>query len=193
MSKINSIEDLNKLMTESVKRLSPRLELGKDSDVTDILVCGGTGCKSSGCKKLVDTLNRKIEETNSQDKVNVVVTGCVGFCEQGPLMKVTPDDTFYVKLEEKDVEEIFDEHILKGNIVERALFKSPQTGNYIKTQSDMAFYKNQTRIALNGCGTVDPEKIEDYIGINGYQALYKVINEMNSDQVIDTLIESGFR
>ncbi len=190
MSKVCSIEELNGLREQYNTRLIPRL-LHTEDGIKDIVVCGGSGCKSAGCMKIADRFKEKITEKGLDDSFNIVIAGCAGFCEQGPIAKIAHDDTFYVKLTEELVDEIIEEHIVGGKIVEKALFKDPMTDKYIIKRDDIPFYKNQFRYALHSCGTIDPFDINEYIGIDGYQALAKSLVKMSTDEVIEEVTISG--
>ncbi len=193
MGKIKSLSDLELLKNEAIKRMGVRATCGVKADRKQLIVCGGTGCKSGGCRKVVDTMEAKIKEHNLEDKVELVVVGCVGFCEQGPIVKTPCDDAFYVKVSVSDAEEIFEEHLLKGNVVERCLYKDPITRTPIRKQEDMPFYAQQTKVVLDGCGDIDPKKIEDYFAIGGYEALVKAVTTMEKDEVIYELKKSNLR
>ncbi len=159
-----------------------------------VLVCGGTGCTSSGSQQIMDTLKSEIEKNGLAEEVSVVQTGCHGLCALGPIMIIYPDATFYSMVKVEDIPEIVSEHLLKGRVVTRLLYKetvSP-TGK-IKALVDTDFYKKQHRIALRNCGIINPEVIEEYIGTGGYEALGKVLTEMTPDEVIKLLLDSGLR
>ena len=159
-----------------------------------VLVCGGTGCTSSGSPQIMEALKAEIERQGLSDEVAVVETGCHGLCALGPIMIVYPDAPFYSMVQPGDVPEIVSEHLLKGRPVTRLLYQetvSPSGG--IKALSDTDFYKKQHRIALRNCGVINPENIEEYIGTGGYQALGKVLTEMTPDDVIQTLLDAGLR
>ena len=159
-----------------------------------VLVCGGTGCTSSGSPQIMEALNYEIKKQGLEDEVAVVETGCHGLCALGPIMIVYPDATFYSMVQPGDIPEIVSEHLLKGRVVTRLLYQetvSP-TGT-IKALADTDFYKKQHRIALRNCGVINPEDIEEYIGTGGYQALGKVLTEMTPDEVIQTLLDAGLR
>lgn len=158
-----------------------------------ILVCGGTGCKASQSNEILEQLKIEIEEKGLQNEVQVIVTGCFGFCEKGPIVKILPDNTFYVGVQPKDTKEIIEEHIIKGRKVERLLFKDPQTKQAVSDSKHMEFYKKQMRIALRNCGVINPEIIDEYIGRDGYQALGKCLNDYTPEQVIDEIKKSGLR
>ena len=159
-----------------------------------VLVCGGTGCTSSGSPQIMEALKNEIKRQGLEDEVAVVETGCHGLCALGPIMIVYPDATFYSMVQPGDVPEIVSEHLLKGRPVTRLLYQetvSPTGG--IKALSDTDFYKKQHRIALRNCGVINPENIEEYIGTGGYEALGKVLTEMTPDDVIQTLLDAGLR
>ena len=162
-----------------------------------VLVCGGTGCTSSGSQKIKEVqleFAKQLEQKGLSDEVMIVETGCHGLCALGPIMIVYPDATFYSMVQPGDIPEIVSEHLLKGRVVTRLLYQetvSPTGG--IKALSDTDFYKKQHRIALRNCGVIDPENIEEYIGTGGYQALGKVLTEMTPEDVIQTLLDAGLR
>ena len=159
-----------------------------------VLVCGGTGCTSSGSPKIMEALHNEIKKQGLEEEVAVVETGCHGLCALGPIMIVYPDATFYSMVQVNDIPEIVSEHLLKGRVVTRLLYQetvSPTGG--IKALIDTDFYKKQHRIALRNCGVINPENIEEYIGTGGYQALGKVLTEMTPDDVIQTLLDAGLR
>jgi NADH:ubiquinone oxidoreductase subunit F (NADH-binding)/(2Fe-2S) ferredoxin/Pyruvate/2-oxoacid:ferredoxin oxidoreductase delta subunit len=158
-----------------------------------LLVCGGTGCTSSGSLKLVDNLNESINKQGLSDEVEVVVTGCFGFCEKGPIIKIYPDNVFYVSVNPEDADDIVTEHIVKGRQVDRLLFTDPHGNGKLEGQKDLPFYKKQIRIALRNCGFIDPENIHESLAADGYQALAKCLTELTPDEVIDTVIQSGLR
>lgn len=158
-----------------------------------ILVCGGTGCKASQSDLLKNNLKGRIAEHGLQNQVQVLQTGCFGFCEKGPIVKIQPDNTFYVSVDPHDAIELVDEHILKGRKVERLLFKDPKTDTKIGDSKHMDFYKKQVRIALRNCGFINPENIEEYIGNDGYSALGKCLETYSPTEVIDLIKKSGLR
>lgn len=160
---------------------------------THILVCGGTGCMASESEKLVKNLGLIIKARGYSQEVNVIQTGCFGFCEQGPIIKIEPDNVFYVKVSPKDAKDIVDEHIVKGRIVERLLYVEPNKEEVVKKQEDMPFYKKQLRIALRNCGLIDPENIYEYIALGGYEALGKALTQMTREDVLQEVKNSGLR
>ncbi len=158
-----------------------------------VLVCGGTGCTSSGSQQIIDTLKREIKANGLEDEIEVVKTGCFGLCALGPIMIVYPEGTFYSMVQEKDIPEIVSEHLLKGRIVSRLVYDETVTDTGIKSLQDTAFYSKQHRVALRNCGVINPENIEEYIGTGGYEALGKVLTEMTPEDVIQTILDSGLR
>ena len=158
-----------------------------------VLVCGGTGCTSSGSQQIMVTLRDELKKQGLDEEVSVVQTGCHGLCALGPIMIIYPDATFYAMVKEDDISEIVTEHLLKGRPVERLLYDETVTPAGIKALSDTDFYKKQHRIALRNCGVINPEEIEEYIGTGGYQALGKVLTEMAPGEVIQALLDSGLR
>jgi NADH-quinone oxidoreductase subunit F len=159
----------------------------------DILVCGGTGCHASGSIETLKTFRSEIERLGYQNEIQVIATGCFGFCEKGPIVKIMPDNIFYVDINEEKVKHIVEEHITKGRIVKEFLYEEPETKERLQEQSDMPFYKKQLRIALRNCGIINPEDINEYIGVEGYQALGRVLTEMSQLEVIEEIKKSGIR
>ncbi len=158
-----------------------------------VLVCGGTGCTSSGSAKIIERLQTEIDKNGLHDEVQVVKTGCFGLCALGPIMIVYPEGSFYSMVKEEDIPEIVSEHLLKGRIVSRLLYQETVTDDGIKALNDTSFYKKQLRIALRNCGVINPENIDEYIGTDGYAALGKVLTEMTPEQVIQEILDSGLR
>lgn len=158
-----------------------------------LLVCGGTGCTSSQSLKLIDELKASIKRHGLEDEVEVVITGCFGFCEKGPIIKVYPDDVFYVSVKPEDAEEIIAEHALKGRQVSRLLYVEPNLNVKLEGQRDLPFYKKQVRIALRNCGFINPEDINESIANEGYQALAKCLTELSPEGVIDVVTKAGLR
>ena len=158
-----------------------------------VLVCGGTGCTSSGSQQIMETLKEEIKKAGLEKEVSVVQTGCHGLCALGPIMIVYPDASFYSMVKVEDIPEIVQEHLLKGRVVTRLLYQETVTPAGVKSLIDTDFYKKQHRIALRNCGIINPEVIEEYIGTGGYAALGKVLTEMTPDDVIQCLLDSGLR
>ncbi|HRT34069.1 MAG TPA: NAD(P)H-dependent oxidoreductase subunit E, partial [Bacteroidales bacterium] len=158
-----------------------------------LLVCGGTGCRASQSEKIAENLNEEIKNIGLENEVQVVITGCFGFCEKGPIVKVIPDNTFYTQVKPEDCKEIVNEHVLKGRKVMRLLYVDPVTKEHVSDSKHMGFYQKQLRIALRNCGFIDPENIDEYIARDGYSALGKALTEMTPQQVIDLIKKSGLR
>ncbi len=158
-----------------------------------VLVCGGTGCTSSGSTQIIDALASEIESKGLKDKVQIVKTGCFGLCALGPIMIVYPEGTFYSRVEVSEIPRIVEEHFIGGNPVKEFLYDETVDGDNIKALDDTAFYKNQQRVALRNCGVINPECIDEYIGRHGYEALGKVLTTMSQDDVIQTILDSGLR
>lgn len=160
---------------------------------SQVLICGGTGCTSSGSVKIAKRLQEEIDKNGLTDEVMVVRTGCFGLCALGPIMIVYPEGTFYSMVKEEDIAEIVSEHLLKGRIVTRLVYDETVAENEIKSLKETDFYKKQHRIALRNCGVINPECIDEYIGRNGYEALGKVLKTMTPDDVIQVILDSGLR
>lgn len=158
-----------------------------------VLVCGGTGCTSSGSEKLITALNEEIEKNELTNEVQVVKTGCFGLCALGPIMIIYPEGSFYSMVEIDDIPEIVSEHLLKGRVVERLIYNETITDDGIKSLNETDFYKKQKRVALRNCGVINPECIDEYIAYDGYAALGKALTEMTPDEVIDVIKESELR
>ncbi len=158
-----------------------------------VLVCGGTGCTSSGSTQIAEKLISEIQRQGLSKEVAVVKTGCHGLCALGPIMIVYPEAVFYSMVKLEDIPEIVEEHLLKGRPVERLVYQETVESGGIKSLKDTDFYRNQHRIALRNCGVINPENIDEYIGTRGYEALGKVLTEMTPDQVIQTILDSGLR
>ena len=160
-----------------------------------VLVCGGTGCSSSGSAKLIERFEEQLKEKGLDKEVKVVRTGCFGLCEAGPVVIVYPEGTFYSRVTEPDVDEIVSEHLLKGRKVQRLVYVDHKTqeSSVQKSLSEIGFYKKQMRVALRNCGVIDPENIDEYIAFDGYKALAKALTEMTPEQVIQEILDSGLR
>jgi NADH:ubiquinone oxidoreductase subunit F (NADH-binding)/(2Fe-2S) ferredoxin len=158
-----------------------------------LLVCGGTGCKSSESQILAEHLRSSIENQGLSDFAQVVGTGCFGFCEKGPIVKIIPDNTFYTQVKPEDAKEIVEEHIVKGRKVSRLLYKDPKSDKIVSDSKGMEFYKKQVRIALRNCGVIDPENIEEYIARDGYASLGKVLTTLTPEATIEIIKKSGIR
>ncbi|MCR4861153.1 MAG: NADH-quinone oxidoreductase subunit NuoF [Ruminococcus sp.] len=158
-----------------------------------VLVCGGTGCTSSGSPKIIEELEKEFAEKGLKDKVQIVKTGCFGLCERGPIMIVYPEGSFYSRVKVEEIPRIVDEHLIGGNPVKEFLYEETVVGDEIKSLDDTSFYKKQHRVALRNCGVINPENINEYIGRQGYEALGKVLTTMTPEDVIQTILDSGLR
>lgn len=158
-----------------------------------LLICAGTGCKAAESNEIKNKLNYYLEEFGLEDEVQVVLTGCFGFCEKGPIVKVLPDNTFYTEVKPSDAEDIVKEHIVKGRPLKRLLYKNPKNDFAVSSSANIDFYKKQIRIALRNCGFINPENIDEYIGRDGYAALGKCLTELSPEQTIAEIKESGLR
>lgn len=195
MNKIKSFEELKSL----VKKYKPILDIRENhykENITkrELLVCGGTGCTSANSYEIIENLKREIKNVNLESKVEVHLTGCFGFCAKGPIVKVFPDNIFYIGVTPNDAKEIVNEHLINHKTIQRLLFEEPSINHKkVEKHDDMSFYKKQYRIALRNCGHINPENINEYIGCDGYIALGKCINELSKEQVIDEIKNSGLR
>ena len=195
MKKLNSIAELK----AAVKEFKPVLDLRENHtdaipDKRDILVCGGTGCTSSDSLQIIENLKAEIKKAGLSDHAIVHLTGCFGFCAMGPIVKVYPDNVFYVHVKPEDAAEIVQSHIANNQVVERLLFEEPALDHQkVQKHEDMAFYKKQLRIALRNCGHINPEDITEYIANDGYLALAKCLEEMTPQEVIEEMKKSGLR
>ena len=160
---------------------------------SNVLVCGGTGCSSSNSQEIMRRLEEEIKKKGLEKEVNVVCTGCFGLCSLGPVVIVYPEGSFYSKVTLADIPEIVEEHLLKGRIVKRLLYQETIDNDAIHSLTDTPFYKKQKRIALRNCGVINPEVIEEYIAMDGYSALGKVLTEMKPEEVIQVIKDSGLR
>ena len=158
-----------------------------------VLVCGGTGCSSSGSAELIERFEEQIAKNGLDREVKVVRTGCFGLCEAGPVVIVYPEGTFYSRIRPDDVDEIVSEHLLKGRVVQHLVYKEKADEEQHVTLDNIDFYRPQMRLALRNCGVIDPENIDEYIAFDGYKALAKVLTEMTPEQVIDEVLKSGLR
>lgn len=197
-----TLEELNRIKQEHEKIVQVREivasegeKLAKETGYRkQVLVCGGTGCTSSGSKKVLDALHKSLKDNGLENEILVVRTGCFGLCSLGPIMIVYPEGAFYSQATPEGVERIVKEHLKEGNIVKDLLYKETvHTDGSIISLSETDFYKKQLRIALRNCGVIDPEDINEYIAVDGYQALAKALTTMTPDDVIDEITASGLR
>ena len=188
---MKSIEELNQIRENTLKEISLRTDRNYPGKEKHILVCGGTGCTSSHSAEIISKLENCLKEKNI-DNVRVIRTGCFGLCARGPIIVVRPEDTFYAMASVDDVEEIIEKHIMNGEIVERLLCKDVD-GTKVKSLDELNFYKKQHRVVLKNCGLIDPENIDEYLALDGYKALEKVLTSMSQDDVIKEISDSGLR
>ena len=160
---------------------------------TNVMLCGGTGCVSNGVFRIKDALDRELRKHNLQDEVGVVMTGCNGFCAQGPVAVVKPDEIFYQLLEEESVARLVEEHFLKGRPVKELLYTPPAEKTPVPKMSDIGFFSKQMLIALRNRGMIDPEQVDEYVGRDGYKALAKVLTAMTPEKVVKEVSDSGLR
>ena len=193
MNKIETPTQLMELYDQYKSLLSARLGTEITDETLVILVCGGTGCQSSESERIVENFKQLIAAHGLDGRVHVSITGCFGFCEKGPIVQVFPGNVFYVQVKPEDASEIFEQHVLQGKKVDRLLYEEPITKTKSETADDIPFYKRQLRVALRNCGLINPEKIEEYLGAGGYQALSRVLLSMAPQQVIDEMKKSGLR
>lgn len=158
-----------------------------------VLICGGTGCTASGSITLQEALQEELKKHKLENEVKIVQTGCFGLCEIGPIMVIYPEGAFYCQVQAEDIPELVEEHLVKGRILERLLYKEKATKEVHRSLTEIDFYKKQKRIALRNCGLINPEVIEEYIANDGYQALGKALTEMTREEVIETIKKSGLR
>ncbi|MBO5842168.1 MAG: NAD(P)H-dependent oxidoreductase subunit E, partial [Clostridia bacterium] len=163
-----------------------------------VLICGGTGCSSSGSAKLGEKLAEELKAKGLDEEIKIVMTGCFGLCALGPIMIVYPEGTFYSRVTLEDIPEIVSEHLEKGRIVERLVYNETdavagEEELEVASLSETTFYKKQKRVALRNCGVINPENIDEYIAMDGYFALEKCLREMTPDDVIQTILDSGLR
>ena len=159
-----------------------------------VLICGGTGCTSSGSHELISLFEQKLKEKNLDKEIKVVRTGCFGLCAAGPVVIVYPDGTFYSRVKPENVEEIIEEHLIKGRQVQHLIYVDHTAEEaHHRSLDEIGFYKKQHRVALRNCGVIDPENIDEYIAVDGYKALEKVLTEMSREAVIDEIKRSGLR
>jgi len=178
---------------QDLEQLREALADARDPDKTCITVCAGTGCLASGCKQVIDAFREEIEKQGLLEEVDILSTGCHGFCERGPVVVIRPQDIFYERVKAKDVPEILSQTIVQGDIIDRLLYTHPQTGEKIIHEHDVPFYKLQKRVILGDNGFIDPTSFEDYIVRGGYGALAQALHTMQPEEVIDAIKKSGLR
>ena len=188
---MKTLEEIRNIRSNKREELDLRVNLQANTVEKHILVCRGTGCTSSHSGDIIENFRKLIEEKNIEN-IRVIQTGCFGLCAKGPIVVIRPEDTFYANVTPEDCEEIINTHIVEGNVVQRLLCKDVD-GTLVNKLDDLSFYKKQKRIALQNCGMIDPENIDEYIAFDGYKALEKVLTEMSQDDVIEEIIKSGLR
>ncbi len=188
--KIKTLEDLQNRISRCSDCVTKKFN-GQDGK-RHIVVCGGTGCLSSDSQKIIDNFNQLIKEKHLEDKVTCNVVGCFGFCSQGPFVKIYPEDTLYHAVKPTDCEKIIEQDIIGGKIVEELLYVEPSTGKKVTRQDDINFYKKQLRIALHGCGTINPEIVDEALGYDAFKGLIKALS-MPREEVIKEILDSGLR
>ena len=190
MSKITSIEELDRISEECRKNIEDKL--GGADHKRHIVLCGGTGCLSSNSKEIAAKFVELLAKKGMNEKATVNLAGCFGFCSQGPFVKIYPEDTLYRMVTLNDVEEIIDSDIGRGQVVERLLYVDPVSGEKVSKQDDINFYKKQRRIALHGCGVINPEDLNEALGFGAFKGLKKALS-MTQKEVADTMLLSGLR
>ena len=188
---MKTIEEIHEIRNLKRKELDIRVNTKADTREKHILVCHGTGCTSSKSPQLLETFRKILKEKNINN-VRVIKTGCFGLCAKGPIVIIRPEDTFYAMVKEEDCEEIIQKHIIEGEKVTRLLCKDID-GKTVNSLDELNFYKKQKRIALKNCGVINPENIDEYIALDGYRALERVLNEYSQDDVIKIISDSGLR
>ena len=192
MNKITSKADLMAMYDSEKVKLTLRLAGAKaDSKKKDILICGDTGCRVLDSDELIKNLRAEVKAAGKDGDVNVIQTGCFGFCAQGPIVKILPDNVFYVKVKPEDAKEIVQSHIVEGKLVERLVYVEPTLKAQITDYQQMPFYKKQQRIALRNCGVIEEENINEYIAAEGFQGLAKALTEMTPAEVVQEVLDSG--
>ena len=187
---ISSVTDLNERFEALSKSLDDKIKGGDNK--RHIVLCGGTGCLSAHSTEIMERFNALLKEKGIEDKATVNQVGCFGFCSQGPFVKIYPEDTLYKMVKIEDVDEIVEKDLIGGEIVERLLYVDPKTGEKVTKQEDILFYKKQRRVALNGCGVINPEDINEAIGMGAFQGIKRALT-MTQQEVVDEVLASGLR
>ena len=187
---ISSVTDLNERFEALSKSLNDKIK-GADG-MRHIVLCGGTGCLSAHSTEIMERFKEVLKEKGIENKATVNQVGCFGFCSQGPFVKIYPEDTLYKMVKIEDVDEIVEKDIIGGEIVERLLYVDPKTQEKVTKQDDILFYKKQRRVALNGCGVINPEDINEAIGMGAFQGIKRALT-MSQQEVIDEVLASGLR
>lgn len=189
----NELKELRDTYRQTVTMRLDDEGLNENQYEKEILVCAGTGCISSKSGEFVEALKEELAKHELTEKINIVKTGCFGLCAQGPIVIIYPEAVFYHQVQPKHAKKIVSDHLVKGKLVEKLLYHDNETKEIINKLMDTPFYHKQKRVALRNCGRINPEKIEEYIAFDGYQALAKVVNEYSRDDVLNTLETSGLR
>ena len=190
MKQITSIEELDQITAQCEKDIESKIS-GAD-EKRHIVICGGTGCLSSNSKEIAAKFKKVLAKKGLNEKATVNLAGCFGFCSQGPFVKIYPEDTLYRMVKLEDVEEIVEADIGRGEVVERLLYVDPVSGKKVSKQDDINFYKKQRRIALHGCGVINPEDLNEALGYGAFKGLKKALS-MTPKEVADTVLLSGLR
>ena len=183
--KLMSIKELESLRREIIA--------GRDTNKPRITVCGGTGCHASGCVDVANAFKSALKSNGSEDSVDLIVTGCHGFCERGPIVLIHPNEIFYQKVTPQDVDEIITETVGKGKLIDRLLYHDPATNEVKPLESDIPFYNKQMRLVMGNNTSIDPTNLMDYIAVDGYVALEKVLSDMTPEKTVDEIKKSGLR
>ncbi len=189
---IKSIKDLKAVREKYLPSIQLRLGYANKQSKTHVLVCSGTACTASASQAVREELLHQLREHNLDDQVKVIKTGCFGFCQQGPIVLVQPDNVFYCQVEKKDVNNLVEKHLIGGQVVEELLFQEPDTGERHQKMEEIRFFHNQQRVLLQNCGLINPEDINEYIARDGYFALSSILNQQPKE-IIDQVIKSGLR
>lgn len=193
---MNTLVNLEEIRTAALSRLVRR-QLGKPEGTgvqqRSVMICGGTGCVSSDSMQIVNAFRQEVASQGIEEYIDIVRTGCFGLCELGPVVIVYPEEVFYSRVSVKDVAEIVEEHLLKGQIMERLVYEASIEQGEIKPLHEVSFFRKQMRIALRNCGVIDPEDIEEYIAMSGYKALHKVLSALTPEEVVRQVKEAGLR
>ena len=185
LKRFQTPEDLEKLRESILKN--------RDPNKTCVTVCGGTGCHALGCKEVYQAFEDEVKKQGLEDKVNVIKTGCHGFCERGPIVVIKPKGIFYQRVRVDHIPHIISRTVLNNKIIDDLLYEDPITGKKLTYESDVPFYGRQERLILGNNGKLRPEDIEDYIGLGGYSALTKILNNMKPEEIINEIKQSGLR
>lgn len=191
MNRITTPDSLRELCEQCAREFNPRIE--ETGPEQHILVCGGTGCKASASREIIDGLKSEVAMLGLENEIRVVQTGCFGFCEKGPIVKIMPRGTFYVSVTPADVREIVRDGVVQGKSIDHLLYRDPTTGAHVPDSAHMGFYGKQHRVALRNCGVIDPENIREYFARRGYEALSGALFDLGSQRVIEIIKASNLR